>query len=102
MVSSIGFQLSGHKKITGFGVRRTCGKGVIRRAVGAVTRPALTYVANKIADLITGSGKTYRKRRSGGSYKLAGTGSIPRKTLTGRKPKPKTNNINIKYQKLNC
>ncbi len=94
MVSSVSYQLGKNRKITGFG-RRTCGRGVIRRTVGAISRPALTFVANKIADMITGTGKTYRKRRSGGSYKLPGAGYHikPRKT-TGRKPK--SNNINIR------
>ncbi len=89
MVSSIGFQLSGHKKITGFGVRRTCGRGSVRKVIGQyIARPALGYIANKVADIITGTGRriTYRKRRTAGSYKLAGAGKRkPRSTLVRKR-----------------
>ena len=91
MVSSVGFQLSANRRITGFGRRRvpvTRGRGVIRNVVGNVlARPALTFIANKVADLISGSGrKTYRKRTvRGSSFKLSGAGGRkPRKTLIRR------------------
>ena len=45
-LSSVGWQLNSRKKITGFGTR---GRGVVRRTVGAIARPAITYIANKIA-----------------------------------------------------
>ena len=88
MVSSVGFQLSANRRITGFGRRRvpvTRGRG-IRSVVGNVlARPALTFIANKVADLISGSGrKTYRKRTRGSSFKLSGAGRKPRKTLIRR------------------
>ena len=65
MVSSIGYKLAKNDLVTGFGVHRkhatSCGRGYVRKVVGAVSRPALTYIANKIADVISGTG---RKRRS--------------------------------------
>ena len=73
MVSSVGWQLNSRKKITGFGAR-TCGRGVVRRTVGAIARPALTYIANKIADVISGTGKRRRSVR-GSSFKLTGSGT---------------------------
>ena len=87
MVSSVGFQLSANRRIVGFGRRSTRGRG-IRSVVGNVlARPALTFIANKVADLISGSGrKTYRKRTvRGSSFKLSGAGRKPRKTLIRRK-----------------
>ena len=91
MVSSIGYQLAKSRKITGFGrpIRRAPvnrGRG-IRSVVGNVlARPALTFIANKVADLISGSGrKTYRKRTvRGSSFKLSGAGRKPRKSLIRR------------------
>ena len=87
MVSSIGFSLGANRRITGFGRRRvpvTRGRG-IRSVVGnVVARPALTFIANKVADLISGSGKrrTYRKRTvRGSSFKLSGAGRKPRGNL---------------------
>ena len=90
MVSSIGFQLNSRKRITGFGARYVpinhVGKGIIRRAVGAIARPALGFIANKVADLISGTGKkrVYRKRAvRGSSYKITGMGSRrPRSRLS--------------------
>jgi len=79
MVNSISYKLAGNKLITGFGARRcaTRGRG-IRSVVGNVlARPALTFIANKVADLISGSGKrkTYRKRTvRGSSWRVTGTG----------------------------
>ena len=89
MVSSIGIQLQKNRKITGFGLRRRVpvnriGSGVVRRTIGAIARPALGWLANRISDAISGSGKrrTYRKRTvRGSSFKLSGA---------GRKRKPRT------------
>ena len=92
MVSSVGFLLGKNSRVTGFGVRRpaTRGRGFIRKAVGAVSRPALTYIANKIADVISGSGRkrrtTVRKTVRGSSWKLTGQGRRkPRSTLTRKR-----------------
>ena len=95
MVSSIGFLLGKNDRVTGFGARRICrqsttGRGYVRKVVGAVSRPALTYIANKIADVISGTGrrKDVRKPRtvhSAGSWKPSGMGvhrRRPRSTLT--------------------
>ena len=41
--------------------RRNYGSGVVRKTIGAISRPALTYVANRIADMISGEG--IHKRR---------------------------------------
>ena len=89
MVSSISYKLAQNKLITGFGARRsTRGRG-IRSVVGNVlARPALTFIANKVADLISGSGKrrTYRKRTvRGSSWRVTGTGRKPRSSLTRRR-----------------
>ncbi len=92
MVSSIGYKLSQNRLVTGFGTRRrtTRGTGIVRKTIGALSRPALTFVANKIADAITGTGvrrrkTTTTKRRTvhGSSFKPAGYGvkRRPRKTL---------------------
>ena len=65
MVGSIGFQLQKNRRVSGFGLvhhpRRNYGSGVVRKTIGAISRPALTYVANKIADMISGEG--IHKRR---------------------------------------
>ena len=57
MVSSISYKLAKNDHVTGFGVHRkhaaSCGRGYVRKVVGAVSRPALTYIANKIADVIS-------------------------------------------------
>ena len=84
MVSSISYKLAQNKLITGFGTRRctTRGRG-IRSVVGNVlARPALTFIANKVADLISGG----RTRRAG-SWKPTGMGvrRKPRSTLKKRK-----------------
>ena len=90
MVSSVGFQLSANRRINGFGRRRVpvtrIGSGVIRRTVGNIARPALGWIANRIADAISGSGKRkiYRKRTVGSSFKLSGAGRKPRKSLIRR------------------
>ena len=90
MVTSVGWLLNSRKPITGFGVRRrkpaTRGRGIVRRAIGAVSRPMLGFIANKVADLISGGRRrVYRKR--GGSYRLTGMGKRrPRATLTRRRP----------------
>ena len=58
MVSSIAYLLGKNDRVTGFGARRkptsSCGRGYVRKVVGAVSQPALTYIANKPADVITG------------------------------------------------
>ena len=94
MVSSISYKLAENDRVTGFGARRTCrqsttGRGYVRKVVGAVSRPALTYIANKIADVISGTGrrKAVRKPRtvhSAGSWRPSGMGvkkRRPRSTL---------------------
>ena len=95
MVSSIGYKLAKNDLVTGFGVHRkraTCGRGYVRKVVGAVSRPALTCIANKIADVISGTGRKRRAVRkprtvhSAGSWKPSGMGMRkPRKTLGTRK-----------------
>ena len=92
MVSSIGYLIQKNDRVTGFGARRkptsSCGRGYVRKVVGAVSRPALTYIANKIADVISGTGrrKAVRKPRTvrGSSWKPSGMGvrRRPRSTLT--------------------
>ena len=94
MVSSIAYLLAKNDRVTGFGVHHrkpttSCGRGYVRKVVGAVSRPALTYIANKIADVISGTGrrKAVRKPRtvhSAGSWKPSGMGvhRRPRSTLT--------------------
>ena len=87
MVSSIGYKLAQNRLVTGFGMRRrtTCGRGV-RKVVSNITRPALTYIANKIADVISGEGRVHRRTVRGASYKLTGGAKRrPRKTLTHRR-----------------
>ena len=100
MVSSISYLLAKNARVTGFGARRTCrpsttGRG-LRKVIGAVSRPALTYIANKIADVISGTGgrkrravrRAVRKPRtvhSAGSFRPSGYGvkrRRPRSTLT--------------------
>ena len=95
MVSSISYLLGRNSLITGFGVHRkrstSCGRGYVRKVVGAVSRPASTYIANKIADVISGGSKRRRAVRkpravhSAGSWKPSGMGvrrRRPRSTLT--------------------
>ena len=93
MVSSISYLLAKNDRVTGFGEHRkhatSCGRGYVRKVVGAVSRPALTYIANKIADVISGTGrrKAVRKPRtvhSAGSWRPSGFGmrKKPRSTLT--------------------
>ena len=97
MVSSISYLLGKNDRVTGFGSRRkptsSCGRGYVRKVVGAVSRPALTYIANKIADVISGTGrrKAVRKPRtvhSAGGWKPSGYGvkrRRPRSTLTRKR-----------------
>ena len=96
MVSSISYLLAKNDRVTGFGARRkptsSCGRGYVRKVVGAVSRPALTYIANKIADVISGTGrrKAVRKPRtvhSAGSWRPSGFGmrKKPRSTLTRKR-----------------
>ena len=93
MVSSISYLLAKNTRVTGFGVHRkratSCGHGYVRKVVGAVSRPALTYIANKIADVISGTGKRRATRKprtvhSAGSWRPSGMGvrRRPRSTLT--------------------
>ena len=99
MVSSIGFQLNSRKRITGFGARRRpAGRGIVRRVLSTVARPALGFIANKIADMISGTGRRRRaapRRRvtRGTSYRLTGMGRkrrAPRSTLRRRRPVRRT------------
>ena len=93
MVSSLSYKLA--SRVTGFGVHRkhatACGRGYVRKVVGAVSRPALTYIANKIADVISGTGRKRRAVRKprtvrGSSWRPSGMGMRkPRKTLGTRK-----------------
>ena len=95
MVSSISYKLAKNDLVTGFGAHQkratSCGRGYVRKVVGAVSKPALTYIANKIADVISGTGgrkrRAVRKPRtvhSAGSWKPSGMGvrRRPRSTLT--------------------
>ena len=94
MVSSISYLLGKNDRVTGFGAHRkraaSCGRGYVRKVVGAVSRPALTYIANKIADVISGTGhkrRAVRKPRtvhSAGSWRPSGMGvkRRPRASLT--------------------
>ena len=96
MVSSISYLLAKNTRVTGFGARRTCrpsttGRG-LRKVIGAVSRPALTYIANKIADVISGGSRRRRAVRkprtvSGSSWRPSGMGvhRRPRSTLTGKR-----------------
>ena len=90
MVGSVAYQLAKNRRITGFGAhhpRRHYGNGVVRRAIGAVSRPALHYIAEKVANMITGEGHrrriVHRRRtvRSAGSYKYSGAGRRPVRRL---------------------
>ena len=92
MVSSLSYQLPRGKLITAFGMRRRPtrhGHGIVRKTIGALSRPALTFVANKIADAITGGSArrrwtVTRRRTVGSSFKPTGYGlkaRKPRKTL---------------------
>ena len=93
MVSSIGMALQRQKLCTGFGMRRhrvstRRGCGVVRRTIGNISRPALVWAANKVADLVTGNGRRriIRRRRvvrAAGSFKPSGYGiRRPRRHLT--------------------
>ena len=96
MVSSINYLLGKNDRVTGFGVHRkrsaSCGRGYVRKIVGAVSRPALTYIANKIADVISGGSRKRRAVRkprivhSAGSWRPSGMGvkRRPRATLAER------------------
>ena len=97
MVSSISYLLGKNDRVTGFGVHRkrsaSCGRGYVRKVVGAVSRPALTCIANKIADVISGGSRKRRAVRkprtvhSAGSWKPSGFGmrKKPRSTLTRKR-----------------
>ena len=94
MVGYIGYKLQKNKLVSGFGLvhrpRRNYGSGVVRKTIGAISRPALTYVANKIADMISGEGSRrtiHRPRtvRSASGFRPTGYGMArraPRKRLT--------------------
>ena len=97
MVGSLSYQLQKNKLVSGFGLvhrpRRNYGSGVVRKTIGAISRPALTYVANKIADMISGEGihkrrpAIHRRKtvRTAGSFRPTGFGMArraPRKRLT--------------------
>ena len=82
MFSVLSFKLAQNRLITDFGVHRkhatSCGRGYVRKVVGAVSRPALTYITYKIADVISGTGRKRRAVRkprtvhSAGSWKPSG------------------------------
>ena len=63
------------------------------KVVGAVSRPALTYIANKIDDVVSGGSRKRRAVRkprtvhSAGSWKPSGFGmrKKPRSTLTRKR-----------------
>ena len=98
MVSSISYKLAKNDLVTGFGERRTCrpsttGRG-LRKVIGAVSRPALTYIANKTADVISGGSRRRRAVRkprtvhSAGGWKPSGYGvkrRRPRSILTRKR-----------------
>ena len=99
MVSSVGSRLHLPTRITGFGARRRpAGRGIVRRVLSTVARPALGFIANKIADMISGTGRRRRaapRRRvtRGTSYRLTGMGRkrrAPRSTLRRRRPVRRT------------
>ena len=75
MVSSLSFKLAQNRLVTGFGTRRksTTGRGYVRKVVGAVSRPALTYIANKIADVISGGSRRRRAVRKPRTVHSAGS-----------------------------
>ena len=95
MVGSLSYQLAKNRKISGFGLvhrpRRNFGSGVVRKTIRAISRPALTYVTNKTADMISGEGsrrRIHRPRtvRSASGFRPTGYGMArraPRKRLTG-------------------
>ena len=94
MVSSLGYQLAKNRRVTGFGMaRRRCatGRGIVRKVLGALSRPALTFVANKVADAISGGARRRvvrrrpRTQRASG-YRLAGSGYL----LAGQRRRPIT------------
>ena len=78
---------------SGFGYRKrrtTRGRGIVRRTIGNISRPVLGFLANKVADLISGSGRrrTVRRSRVGGSYRITGAAvrrRAPRSRLTTRR-----------------
>ena len=85
--------LGKNARVTGFGVHRkhatSCGRGYVRKVVGTVSQPAQTYIANKIADVISGTGRRRRASRKtrtvhGSSWRPSGMGMKrkPRSTLT--------------------
>ena len=91
MVSSIAYKVAKNDLVTGFGVHRkhttSCGRGYVRKVVGAVSRPALTYIANKISGTGGRKRRAVRKPRtvhSAGSWKPSGMGvkRRPRASLT--------------------
>ena len=110
MVSSISYLLAKNTRVTGFGVHRkrstSCGRGYVRKVVGAVSRPASTYIANKIADVISGTGRRRRAVRKprtvrGSSWRPSGMGvrRKPRKTLGTRKRRTTTAGAGRKTRK---
>jgi len=90
MVSSIGYALAKNSLISGFGRRHyhhvARGEGVGRRVAGAVVSKVGHAVVDKIANMISGTGRHRRvHRRLGGSYRLTGTGA--HKRHRARKPR---------------
>ena len=109
MVSSIGFLLGKNDRVTGFGVHRkrstSCGRGYVRKVVGAVSRPALTYIANKIDDAISGTGRKRRAVRkprtvhSAGSFRPSGMGVKRRRPLSTLTRTRRTTTIGTGHRK---
>ena len=61
MVTSVGYKYGKNKLVTGFGTvhhhpRRHYGSGIVRKAASAGTRALGTYLVNRLADIIEGSG----------------------------------------------
>ena len=112
MVSSVGSQLHLRSRISGFGVRRRTrktGRGIVRRVLGTVARPALGFIANKIADMISGTGirrrRTVRRRRvtRGTSYRLTGMGRrAPRRRLGVRRTVRRTTTTRRPVRSSGC
>ena len=75
----------------------------MRKVVGAVSRPALTYIANKIADVISGgSRRAVRKPRvvhSAGSFRPSGMGVKRRRPLSTLTRTRRTTTIGTGHRK---
>ena len=87
MVGIIGNRLSRSALITGFGMRRCgvrkhCGRGVARRAVGSILGALGHALINRISGAVSGAGRrrVYRRKRiNAGSFRLTGAGTYRRR-----------------------